>query len=54
MGDENDKALAQAPIADMDPDGDFVSSWLGIHYEMPTTTIVVTDAEAELVQVYVS
>jgi tetratricopeptide (TPR) repeat protein len=53
LGDENDKALARAPIAEMDPDGDFVSSWLGHHFEAPSTTFVVAEAEAELLQAYV-
>ena len=53
VGDENDKALARAPIADMDPDGDFVSSWFGIHYETSPATLVVADGDAQLLRTYV-
>ncbi len=54
MGDENDQALARAPMADMDPDGDFVSDWLNSHYEAQPATIVVSDADAALLRTYVN
>lgn len=54
VGDENDRALARAPIADMDPDGDFVSSWFGIHYESPPATLTVADGDAGLLQMYIT
>lgn len=46
LGDEDDRALARAPIAAMDPDGEFVSNWFGMHYEAPPVMLEVTDAEA--------
>lgn len=52
LGDADDRALAQNPIATMDPDGDFVSSWFGAHYEAPPATLTVSEAEAALVQKY--
>ena len=52
LGDADDRALAKNPIATMDPDGDFVSSWFGAHYEAPPATLNVSDAEAAFVQKY--
>jgi tetratricopeptide (TPR) repeat protein len=54
LGDANDKALARAPIAAMDPDGEFTSSWFGLHYEAPPTTLSVSATEAALLRSYVS
>ncbi len=54
IGDENDRALAHAPLAAMDPDGEFVSLWFGLHYEVPPATLNVSAAEAEMLQMYVS
>jgi hypothetical protein len=54
LGDANDKALAQAPIAAMDPDGEFTSSWFGMHYEIPPATLTVSATEAALLRSYVS
>ena len=48
LGDENDKALAQAPIAAMDPDGAFVRNWLGGSYKIRPATIAVSTTEADL------
>ncbi|MEZ4869639.1 MAG: hypothetical protein R3C14_50405 [Caldilineaceae bacterium] len=52
LGDDNDRALAQDPILTMDPDGDFASSWLGLHYEGHAHTLDVSKAEAELLQTH--
>jgi len=52
LGNADDRALAQNPIATMDPDGDFVSSWFGAHYEAPAATLTVSETEAALVQKY--
>lgn len=49
-GDENDKALARNPIEMLDPDGDFVSEWFGLHYEGRPATLTVSEREAELLQ----
>jgi len=49
-GDENDKALARNPIEVMDPDGDFVSDWFGLHYEGQPATLLVNAREAELLE----
>ncbi|MCB0085315.1 MAG: hypothetical protein KDE47_30455, partial [Caldilineaceae bacterium] len=54
LGDEDDKALASAPIAAMDPDGEFVSSWFAMHYERPPTVLTVTATEAALLGSIVS
>jgi len=53
LGDENDKALAHAPLAAMDPDGEFVGIWFGLHYELPPATLTVSTAEAALLERYV-
>lgn len=53
LGNADDRALAQNPIATMDPDGDFVSSWFGAHYEAAPATLTVSAAEAELLRHYV-
>jgi len=50
IGDENDKALARNPIETLDPDGDFVSDWFGLHYEGRPATLLVSEREAELLQ----
>ena len=48
LGDDNDRALAQNPIDMLDPDGDFVSSWSGVHYESQPVMLEVSEGEAEL------
>lgn len=53
LGDEDDKALAHAPIADMDPDGDYLGSWIGIPQRVPPVTLSVSEVEAGLLQQYV-
>ncbi len=35
IGDEDDQALAQHPISSMDPDGEYVSQWLGLPIGTP-------------------
>lgn len=52
MGDEFDRALARNPIEMLDPDGDFVSSWFGIHYDSPPVILEVSSAEAAILQTY--
>lgn len=52
LGDADDKALARAPIAEMDPDGDFVRSWLRISYEAPSRSLDVSEAEYALLEAY--
>lgn len=47
LGDADDRR-AQNPIATMDPDGDFVSSWFGVHDEAPPATLTASEAEAKL------
>ncbi|HRW03973.1 MAG TPA: hypothetical protein P5121_02690 [Caldilineaceae bacterium] len=54
LGDENDQALAWAPIAAMDPDGEYVSQWFAIHYEAPPATLEVSAAEAAILQNYLA
>lgn len=53
IGDEDDHALARAPIAAMDPEGEYVSSWFGMHYEAPPVTLVVSAAEAAILAKFV-
>jgi tetratricopeptide (TPR) repeat protein len=48
LGDDNDRALAQNPIDMLDPDGDFVSSWIGVHYESQPVMLEVAEGEAAL------
>lgn len=48
LGDDNDRALAQNPIDVLDPDGDFVSSWFGVHYESKPVILAVSEGEAGL------
>lgn len=48
LGDENDQALARNPIETMDPDGEFVRSWLGNTYERSPVKMIVNAREAEL------
>lgn len=50
LGDEFDRALARNPIDMLDPDGDFVSSWFGIHYDSQPVTLEVSPAEAAVLQ----
>jgi len=52
LGDDNDRALARDPIDKLDPDGDFVSSWFGVHYDSQPVTLEVSTTEAELLQRY--
>lgn len=52
LGDDDDRALARNPIDQLDPDGDFVSSWFGVHYESQPVTLEVTTTEAALLQTY--
>lgn len=52
LGDEDDRALARNPIEMLDPDGDFVSSWFGVHYEGEPVTLGISTAEAALLQEY--
>lgn len=49
-GDADDKALARSPIATMDPDGDFVSEWFGLHYAAQPTVLAMSGREVELLQ----
>lgn len=49
LGDINDQALARNPIASMDPDGEFVSLWLGLPQGRKRVEMVVGIQEAELV-----
>lgn len=48
LGDANDQALARNPIDMLDPDGDFVSSWFGVHYESEPVILEVSEGEANL------
>lgn len=50
LGDADDQALARNPVEMLDPDGDFVSSWFGMHYESQPVMLEVTEAEAELLR----
>lgn len=52
LGDEFDRALARSPIDLLDPDGDFVSSWFGIHYDSQPVILEVSPAEAAVLQEY--
>lgn len=52
LGDEDDRALARNPIDTLDPDGDFVSRWFGVHYESQPVMVEVSAAEAALLQEY--
>ncbi len=54
LGDEDDRALALHPIGVLDPDGDFVSSWFGVHYESQPVTLEVTASEAALLQAHLA
>ncbi len=54
LGDDNDRALAINPIDMLDPDGDFVSSWFGVHYESQSASLEVTTSEAALLQTYLA
>lgn len=45
-GDENDQALARSPIETMDPDGDYVSSVLGVPMPARAVALPVTPDEA--------
>ncbi|MDQ3249419.1 MAG: hypothetical protein M3Q45_09495 [Chloroflexota bacterium] len=47
-GDADDKALARNPIAMLDPDGDFVGEWFGLHYAGQPATLVVYAHEVAL------
>lgn len=49
-GDADDKALARSPIASMDPDGDFVSEWFGLHYTAQPAMLAMSAREVELLQ----
>ena len=51
-GDENDRALARDPIATMDPDGDFVRTWFGLHYAGAAITLSVSEREGELLTTF--
>lgn len=48
LGDDDDRALARNPIDQLDPDGDFVSSWFGVHYESQPVLLDVSEGEANL------
>lgn len=48
LGDTDDRALARNPIQTMDPDGEFVQTWLHIPWDRPQTPIRVTMKEAAL------
>jgi len=48
LGDVDDRALARNPIASMDPDGDFVRTWLAVPFAGAKTTLQITAKEAEL------
>lgn len=50
LGDADDRALAQNPIDMLDPDGDFVSSWFGVHYESQPVILEVAEGEAGLLK----
>lgn len=52
LGDETDRALARNPIAMLDPDGEFVSSWFGIYYDSQPVTLEVSAAEVAILQKY--
>jgi tetratricopeptide (TPR) repeat protein len=49
LGDIDDKALARNPIGQMDPDGDYVRSWLGLPYAGARAPLQLTAREAALV-----
>ena len=46
LGDVDDRALARSPIAAMDPDGEFVRTWLGLPYAGEATSIKIGQDEA--------
>ncbi len=48
LGDVDDRALARNPIQSMDPDGEFVQSWLRIPWQRLQTPIRVTLSEVAL------
>jgi hypothetical protein len=48
LGDVDDRALARNPIQTMDPDGEFVQSWLRIPWERAQTPMRVTLGEVAL------
>lgn len=50
LGDVNDKALARDPIATMDPDGEFVRTWLALPFTRGQVELVVSEREAALVE----
>lgn len=50
LGDVNDKALARNPIATMDPDGEYLRTWLGLPFTRGHVELAVSQAEAELVE----
>ncbi|MBX3015583.1 MAG: hypothetical protein KF832_28940 [Caldilineaceae bacterium] len=54
LGDQDDRALARNPIEMLDPDGDFVSSWFGVHYEGQPVLLEVSPTEAALLQEYLN
>lgn len=50
LGDVNDKALARNPIATMDPDGEFMRTWLALPFSRGQVELVVSQREAKLVE----
>ena len=49
-GDENDQALAESPIATMDPDGEYAATVWGIGSQDSTATVLLTPEEVDLLQ----
>jgi tetratricopeptide (TPR) repeat protein len=50
LGDVNDKALARNPIAAMDPDGEYVRTWLALPFTRGQIELAVSQDEAKLVE----
>lgn len=48
LGDVDDRALARNPIQTMDPDGEFVQTWLRVPWDRPSTPLRITIGEAAL------
>lgn len=48
LGDANDKALARNPLESMDPDGEFVRTWLGTAYTRQPVMLTLSAKEALL------
>ena len=47
------RPLARSPMSDMDPDGDYVSQWLGTRDDATPITLIVSETDAALLQQYV-